>query len=57
MATPNPEDTNQPDNTNTGNDNIDIPALVVPDLNNTLLEDAIKDGMKVGDAEYIIRTP
>ena len=37
--------------------NLDIPALIVPDLNNTPLEEAIKDGMKVGPAEFLINTP
>ena len=34
--------------------NLDIPTLIVPDLNNTPLEEAIKDGMKVGPAEFLI---
>ena len=37
--------------------NLDIPALIVPDLNNTPLEEAIKDGMKVGPTEFLINTP
>ena len=31
--------------------------MIVPDLNNTPLEEAIKDGMKVGPAEFLINTP
>ena len=37
----------------------DIPVLCVPDLCNTILSKAIKDGMQVGNTgtEYIIHTP
>ena len=37
----------------------DIPLLYVPDLANTILSEAIKDGMQVGNSgtEYIIPTP
>ena len=37
----------------------DIPLLYVPDLANTILSEAIKDGIQVGNSgtEYIIPTP
>ena len=37
----------------------DIPLLYIPDLANTVLSEAIKDGMQVGNSgtEYIIPTP
>ena len=66
MATPNPIDTRGAIQTSEEEEdaasinsvtNLDIPALIVPDLNNTPLEEAIKDGMKVGPAEYLINTP
>ena len=66
MATPNPIDTRGATQTSEVEEdaasinsvtNLDIPALIVPDLNNTPLEEAIKDGMKVGPAEYLINTP
>ena len=66
MATPNPIDTRGATQTSEGEEdatsinsvtNLDIPALIVPDLNNTPLEEAIKDGMKVGPAEFLINTP
>ena len=66
MATPNQIDTRGATQTSEGDEdaasinsvtNLDIPALIVPDLNNTPLEEAIKDGMKVGPAEFLINTP
>ena len=66
MATSNPIDTRGATQTSEGEEdaasinsvtNLDIPALIVPDLNNTPLEEAIKDGMKVGPTEYLINTP
>ena len=38
---------------------MNIPLLYVPDLANTVLSEAIKDGMQVGNSctEYIIPTP
>ena len=57
MATPNPIDTRGATQTSEGEEdatsinsitNLNIPALIIPDLNNTPLEEAIKDGMKVG---------
>ena len=37
----------------------DIPLLYIPDLANTVLSEAIKDGIQVGNSgtEYIIPTP
>ena len=37
----------------------DIPLLYIPDLANTILSEAIKDGIQVGNSgtEYIIPTP
>ena len=66
MATPNLIDTRGATQTSEGDEdaasinsvtNLDIPTLIVPDLNNTPLEDAIKDGMKMGPAEFLINTP
>ena len=66
MATPNLIDTRGATQTSEGDEdaasinsvtNLDIAALIVPDLNNTPLEEAIKDGMKVGPAEFLINTP
>ena len=66
MATPNQIDTRGATQTSERDEdaasvnsvtNLDIPALIVPDLNNTPLEEAIKDGMKVGPAEFLINTP
>ena len=67
MATPapqqDPRDNNRGDNSdNEGEDGPpkDIPLLYVLDLANTILSEAIKDGMQVGKktgTEYIIPTP
>ena len=48
---PNSEDENDPPR--------DIPHLYVPDLANTVLSEAIKDSVQVGNSgtEYIISTP
>ena len=65
MATP-VRQTDQGDNQQTNSDSEDkndpprnIPLLYVPDLANTVLSEAIKDGMQVGNSgtEYIIPTP
>ena len=66
MATPapqrDPRDNQQRNNSDSEDENDpsrDIPLLYVPDLANTVLSEAIKDGMQVGNAgtEYIIPTP
>ena len=66
MATPapqrDPRDTQQSNNTNSEDENDppkDIPLLYIPDLANTILSEAIKDSIQVGDSgtEYIIPTP
>ena len=60
MATPGHRDPK--DNSNSENENDqsrNIPLLYVPDLANTVLSEAIKDGVQVGNTgtEYIIPTP
>ena len=66
MATAAPQrdsrDNQQRNNSESENENDpprDIPLLYVPDLANTVLSKAIKDGMQVGNSgtEYIISTP
>ena len=66
MATPvpqrDPRDNQQRNNSNSEDKNDppkDIPLLYVPDLANTVLSEAIKDGMQVGNSgtKYIIPTP
>ena len=66
MATPapqrDPRDNQQRNNSDSEDENDpprDIPLLYVPDLANTVLSKAIKDGMQVGNSgtEYIIPTP
>ena len=66
MATPapqgDPRDNQQRNNSNSEDKNDppgDIPLLYIPDLANTILSEAIKDGMQVGysGTEYIIPTP
>ena len=66
MATPapqrDPRDNQQRNNSNSEDENDpsrDIPLLYIPDLANTRLSEAIKDGMQVGNSgtEYIIPTP
>ena len=61
MATPAPQ-RDPRDNSDSEDENDpprDIPLLYVPDLANTVLSEAIKDGMQVGNSgtEYIIPTP
>ena len=64
---PNPQD-NQVDNNKNGpaeviedrdGPNINIPILYIPDLHNSILSEAIRDGMRVGTTnnQYIIHTP
>ena len=60
MATPGHRDPK--DNSNSENENDqsrNIPLLYIPDLANTVLSKAIKDGVQVGNTgtEYIIPTP
>ena len=66
MATPapqgDPRDNQQRNNSNSEDENDpprDIPLLYVPDLANTVLSEAIKDSIQVGNSgtEYIIPTP
>ena len=64
MATPvrqtDPRGNQQRNNSDSENDPPrNIPLLYVPDLANTVLSEAIKDGMQVGNSstEYIIPTP
>ena len=66
MATPAPQrdqrDNQQRNNSDSEDENDpprDIPLLYVPDLANTILSEAIKDSMQVGNSgtEYIIPTP
>ena len=66
MATPvwqtDPRDNQQRNNSDSEDENDpprNIPLLYVPDLANTVLSEAIKDGMQVGNSgtEYIIPTP
>ena len=66
MATPatqrDPRDNQQRNNSDSEDENDpprDIPLLYVPDLANTILTEAIKDGIQVGNSgtEYIIPTP
>ena len=66
MATPapqrDPRDNQKRDNSDSEAKNDpprDIPLLYIPDLANTILSEAIKDGMQVGHSgtEYIIPTP
>ena len=66
MATPatqrDPRDNQQRNNSDSEDENDpprDIPLLYVPDLANTILSEAIKDGIQVGNSgtEYIIPTP
>ena len=66
MATPapqrDPRDNQQRKHSNSEDGNYpprDIPLLYVPDLANTILSEAIKDSMQVGNSgtEYIIPTP
>ena len=66
MATPvrqtDPRDNQQRNNSDSEDENDpprNIPLLYVPDLANTVLSKAIKDGMQVGNSgtEYIIPTP
>ena len=66
MTTPvpqgDPRDNQQRNNSDSKDENDpprDIPLLYVPDLANTVLSEAIKDGMQVGNSgtEYIIPTP
>ena len=65
MATPapqrDPRDNQQGDNCDSEGKNgppRDIPLLYIPNLVNTILSEAIKDGMQVGNTgtEYIIPT-
>ena len=66
MATPapqrDPKDNQQRNNSDSEDENDpprDIPLLYIPDLANTVLSEAIKDGMQVGNSgtEYTIPTP
>ena len=66
MATPEPQrdprDNQQRKNSDSEDENDpprNIPLLYIPDLANTVLSEAIKDGMQVGnsDTEYTIPTP
>ena len=65
MATPaqrDPRDNQLRNNSDSEDENDlprDIPLLYVPDLANTVLSEAIKDGVQVGNTgtEYIIPTP
>ena len=66
MATPvrqtdqrNNVQSNNSDSENENDPPRNIPLLYVPDLANTVLSEAIKDGMQVGNSgtEYIIPTP
>ena len=66
MATPatqrDPRDNQQRNNSDSEDENDpprDIPLLYIPDLANTILSEAIKDGIQVGNpgTEYIIPTP
>ena len=66
MATPasqrDPRDNQQRNNCDSEDENDpprDIPLLYIPDLANTILSEAIKDGIQVGNSgtEYIIPTP
>ena len=61
MATPAPQrdPRNNSDSEDENDPPRDIPLLYVPDLANTILSEAIKDGMQVGNSgtEYIIPTP
>ena len=65
MATPaqrDPRNNQQRNNSDSKYENDqprDIPLLYVPDLANTVLSEAIKDGVQVGNTgtEYIIPTP
>ena len=66
MATPvpqrDPRDNQQKNSSGSEDENDpprDIPLLYIPDLANTILSEAIKDGMQVGNSgiEYIIPTP
>ena len=66
MATPvrqtDPRGNQQRNNSDSKDENDqprNIPLLYVPDLANTVLSEAIKDGMQVGNSgtEYIIPTP
>ena len=66
MATPapqrDPRDNQQRNNSDSEDENDqsrDIPLLYVPDLANTMLSEAIKDDIQVGNSgtEYIILTP
>ena len=65
MATPaqkDPRNNQQRNNSDSEDENDqprDIPLLYVPDLANTVLSKAIKDGVQVGNTgtEYIIPTP
>ena len=66
MVTPapqrDPRNNQQRNNSDSEDENdppTDIPLLYLPDLANTVLSEAIKDGMQVGNSgtEYIIPTP
>ena len=66
MATPaaqrDPRDNQQRNNSNSEDENDpprDIPLLYIPDLANTILSEAIKDSIQVGNSgtEYTIPTP
>ena len=60
MATPAHRDPRDNSDSKDENDQPrDIPLLYVPDLANTVLSEAIKDGVQVGNTgtEYIIPTP
>ena len=66
MATPaqqqDPRNNQHQDNSDSKDENgppRDIPILYVPDLANTILSKAIKDGIQAGNSgtEYIIPTP
>ena len=66
MATPapqrDPRDNQQRNSSDSEDENDpprDIPLLYIPDLANTILSEAIKDGIRVGNSgtEYIIPTP
>ena len=66
MATPapqgDPRDNQQRNNSDSEDENDpprDIPLLYIPDLANTVLSEAIKDSIQVGNSgtEYIIPTP
>ena len=50
---------NNSDNEDQNDPPRDIPLLYIPDLANTILSEAIKDGVQVGNTstEYIIPTP